>query len=257
MDPDPVLRSIKIKILQASAVAQEGHIPSAFSILDIIWALYHRVMKIDADQTANSDKFVLSKGHGSLALYGVLDELGLLDESPLWTFGQFGSALGGHPDRVKIKSVEASTGSLGHGLPFGVGIALAKKIGDNLGDVYVLIGDGESNEGSIWEAALIASHRKLSNLVCLVDANGSSDRALRMEPLAEKFEAFGWHVIRCDGPDAEQIVVALTTRSMDRPIAVIANTKKGNGLQEMENNPAWHHGAPKDQELVRFIEVVR
>jgi transketolase len=219
--------NLKQQIVQAAYDAGEGHIPSALSIVDIVSVLYDKILGPD-------DRFILSKGHGSLALYVVLFTKGMISKEQLITFGKYGSILGGHPDRNKVPGVVASTGSLGHGLPIAVGIALAKKIKGEPGRVYCLVGDGECNEGSIWEAAMLAVHHKLYNLTVVVDYNHSTDRALYLGDIADKFRAFGF-----GGPSS--------------PVADIVNTAKGNGCARMAD-PAWHHRIPNATELVEILK---
>lgn len=251
-----LLNSLRGNMLRASHDAGEGHIPSSLSILDILWCLYDRVLALEPfDQ--NRDIFILSKGHASLALYSVLAEKGFIESSALEDFGKFNSILGGHPDKSKITYVEASTGSLGHGLPIAIGMALAKKVQNLSGNVYVLVGDGECNEGTIWEGALLASHHALSKLCCIVDFNHSTDRALGMGSLVKKFEAFDWDVEEIDGHDHAQIISALNRfrdKEHIKPLCIIANTIKGKGLARMENNPEWHHKTPTVSELVELLQ---
>lgn len=244
---------LRREILIASASAGEGHVPSALSILDILWIEYSVIMSNQRARNEEIDRFVLSKGHGSLALYVVLSEIGVIDKSELGSFCQFDSKLGGHPDRLKIPGVEASTGSLGHGMPIAAGVALAKQIRGSEGRVVVLIGDGEANEGTIWETALIAAHRQLKNLVCVVDYNHSTDRALALGSIADKFVAFGWDISEIDGHNPTEIEGSLSRRKATRPLAVVANTIKGKGIKVMENNPAWHHAAPKMNEVENLL----
>jgi transketolase len=157
--------------------------------------------------------------------------------------------LGGHPDSNKLEQIIASTGSLGHGLPIAAGIAMAFKIRSLDGRIFCLVGDGECNEGTIWESALLASHHKLDNICCIIDFNHSTDRALSLGDLEKKFLAFGWHVISIDGHSHSQIADAYSFRAIEKPVAIIANTIKGKGVAMMENEPAWHHRNPTEQEL--------
>ena len=176
------MRTLREKVLTISTNAKEGHIPSALSVLDLMWVLYDRILKVDPKNTQwlARDRFVLSKGHASIGLYVVLAQKGFFPMSELENFAKFDSILGGHPDRNKIPGVEASTGSLGHGFPFGVGMALGLKMKKSASRVFVIIGDGEANEGAVWESALLASHHHLTNLCCIVDYNHSTDRALQI-----------------------------------------------------------------------------
>ncbi len=249
---------IKMKkaIVSLSTKAREGHIPSAFSILDILWVLYDQVMTYDHKDPEyfQRDRFLLSKGHAALGLYVILAEKGFFPVSDLDGFATFDSAFGGHPDLNKIPGVEASTGSLGHGMPMAVGVALGLSIQKNPARVFTLIGDGESNEGSVWEAVMLAAHHNLSNLCCIVDYNHSTDRALKMNDLEDKFRSFGWETCNIDGHDHDQIFQALKTRSKDRPIVIVAETVKGKGCKRMENNPEWHHKFPVENELAEIME---
>jgi transketolase len=200
------------------------------------------------------DRFVLSKGHASLGYYAVLEAFGFLDKGELATFCEYNSRLGGHPDRNKVPGVEASTGSLGHGLPMAVGMALALKIQNNPARVFCLVGDGEMNEGSMWESLLLAAHHKLNNLTCIVDYNRSTDRAVDISNLDSKFAAFNWETLNIDGHDQNAIRYALQAKSDIKPMAVIANTIKGKGCSIMENNPEWHHKSPTKDQLKEILE---
>lgn len=246
------IKNLKKIILETAYKAQEGHIASAYSILDILFVLYNSVMKTD-----NNDKFILSKGQASLALYAVLVEQGLIDGDGLLNhYCEYDSDFGGHPDRNKVKGVIASTGSLGHGLAMSVGLAMSESLNSSPGHIYCLIGDGEANEGSIWEAALLASNHQLSNLTCIVDYNHSTDRALNMGDIGDKFETFGWQVLSVNGHDHPEIKKALLVKPTSKPLCIIANTIKGNGCKTMENNPEWHHKAPNDQEYPLLLKEI-
>ena len=236
----------------------EGHIPSSLSILDIVWILYTRVLQFDSSKPSDSkrDRFFLSKGHASLALYVVLSKVGFFPKSELEHFAEYESILGGHPDRLKAPGLEASTGSLGHGFPQAVGAALALKIKEQSARVFVLIGDGETNEGTIWESALLASHHKLHNLVCILDFNHSTDRALEIGDMSAKFRSFGWDVKEIDGHDHEQIEAAMQKNSTIHPLLIVAHTIKGKGFKAMENNPEWHHKTPSESDLLKFLEEI-
>jgi len=247
---------IKRAIVHATANAGEGHIPSAFSVLDILWVLYDSILNIEPSKPEKDDRdrFILSKGHASLGHYAILSEKGFFPDIDLKDFAQFGSPLGGHPDRNKVPGVEASTGSLGHGFPMAVGVAMGLRIKKSTSRVFALVGDGECNEGTIWESALLAAHHKLTNLRCIVDYNHSGDRALLVGDLVAKFKSFGWESYAIDGHDHNAIYQALSTAPEDRPIAIIAKTIKGFGCSRMENNPEWHHKTPSPDELAEIIE---
>jgi transketolase len=250
------LRDLREQIIRAACAAGEGHIPSALSILDILWVLYREILSYDPSQPSDPerDRFVLSKGHASLGIYAILAERGFFPIEELKTFGTFRGRFGGHPDSLKVPGIEASTGSLGHGMPMAVGMALGLKIRESSPRVVCIVGDGECNEGTVWEAALLAAHHKLDNLTCIVDLNRSGDRALTLGDLPEKFRSFGWDVVEIDGHDHAQIKSSMTQYSGSSPRVVIANTIKGKGCSEMENNPAWHHKAPSLPELNRILE---
>jgi transketolase len=225
---------LKKRILEVALRDEMGHIPSAFSILDIIWVLYDKIMTPD-------DQFILSKGHGVMALYAVLEEKGLM----IWN-----EKLMGHPKRGG--HILASTGSLGHGLPMAVGLAKAKKIKGEKGRVFCLIGDGECNEGTIWESASLASHHGLDNLVVIVDQNHSSDRALDNKELLYKFYAFGFVGFEMDGHNHNQIYKTLDYEE-GRPIIAQANTTKGNGIKDLQL-PEWHNKKITKDDYNKFIK---
>ncbi len=243
------LRSIRRSIIETSFKAQAGHIPSALSIVEILYVMYGSVKKDD-------DIFVLSKGHGCLALYSVLAHFDLINKKDLENFCEYDSLLGGHPHRGKHKEFYCSAGSLGHGLPMSVGTALAKRISKSPGKVYCLIGDGESNEGTIWESFLLAKNLQLDNLVCIVDDNNSQTRSLPVYELENKIRNFGWNVVTVDGHDTRSLVSSLS--SSEGLSCVICKTTKGKGITDMENNTfAWHHGPPNNEEYEQFMEELK
>jgi|3_EtaG_2_1085321.scaffolds.fasta_scaffold54061_2 transketolase len=244
-------KKLRQKILRAAFESQAGHIPSAFSILEIIYLLYNNYL-------SEEDVFVLSKGHGCLALYAVFLHMGYLTEEEFYSFTRYDSKLGGHPHRGKHPKIYASTGSLGHGLPICVGTALAKKIAHADGKVFCLVGDGECNEGSIWESAMIADNLKLDNLICIVDDNSSQIRSLPSKGLASKFRSFGWRAIEvADGHSLTTLALALEQARCPAgiPTVLVCKTVKGKGVPEMEENMfAWHHGPPNEEQYKRFCE---
>lgn len=253
---EEVLKKLRRQIVLATIAANEGHIPSSFCVLEILWVLYDRVLRVDpADpRREDRDRFVLSKGHASLALYAVLAEKGFFPPPDMESFATHGSPLGGHPDRLKVPGVEASTGSLGHGFPISVGMALALRRKASPSRVFALVGDGEANEGTIWEAALLAAHHGLDNLTLIVDHNHSTDPALSLGDLAAKLRSFGWDTQDVDGHDAEALFAALTRPPADRPRAIVARTVKGYGSPKIQKEPgAWHHGAPKPGDLAEIL----
>jgi len=238
------------RIIDICFSKKEGHVASSLSVLDLVYCIYKDHITIN-----NKNKFVLSKGHASLGLYAILEHFNILTEQEsLETFCSFNSVLGGHPT-IKVSGVEASTGSLGHGMPISVGMALAKKIKNESGIVFCLIGDGEANEGTIWESALLASHHKLNNLCCILDHNGSTDRALSIGNMTKKFDAFDWSTICINGHNKKEIENALIISS-ERPRFILANTIKGFGVDCMCNNPEWHHKCPNEQEYNTIIKTL-
>jgi transketolase len=214
---------VQLEELMRQATGDEKHDEAAYSTLDVLWVLYHRILRYDPHNphSEERDRFVLSKGHGPTALYAVLAVKGFFPPSELSTFAQWESRLGGHPDRNKVPGVEASTGSLGHGLPMALGMALGLRLKKSDRRVFVLVGDGECNEGSIWEAALLAGHQQMSHLTCIVINNQSS--TLDLGNIAAKFAAFGWKATTIDGRDHEQIYAALASPDEKRPTVVVAN----------------------------------
>lgn len=247
------------KILHIMEKSQRGHFGAALSVMEIVRVLYDRILHYDARQPRwpERDRFIFSKGHGCLALYVVLAEKGFFPETELDRVCHFGAMLGGHPESGKIPGVEASTGSLGHGLPIGVGMALAARMDGRPYRVFVLIGDGESNEGSVWEAALCAGKHRLENLVVLLDYNrmqsyGSTGEVQDLEPLADKWRSFNFGVDEVDGHDPAQLELAIKKAPFlsGKPSVLICHTIKGRGFACAEGNPDWHHKAKISAEEV-------
>jgi transketolase len=241
------------EIIKVSHKSREGHIGSSLSILDILYVLYKHFITYSEDRNT-TNRFILSKGHASLGYYAVLSEFGLLDE-PIQNFCEFNSLVGGHPSD-KLKAVEASTGSLGHGLPIAVGIAMGYKIKKNTNRVFTIVGDGEMNEGSMWESLLLAANHNLNNLTCILDFNRSNDRALKLDNITQKVKSFNWNVIEIDGHNHEQIFEALNNTHTHQPTFIIASTIKGKGIPLMENNPEWHHKSPNDEQLTAILNSI-
>ena len=241
-----MLRQMAIDALDGGS---RGHIGSTMSLIEIFRVLYDDVMKFDANQPrlSNRDRLILSKGHGCIALYVMLAEKGFFDASELATFCKYDSILGGHPEFGHIPGVEASTGSLGHGLAIGVGMAYAARISKLDYNVFVVLGDGELDEGSVWESALAAGHHGLQNLTVVIDYNklqsyGPVSEIWNLEPLADKWNAFGFDAAEVDGHDIKELRNAMTPRSGNhRPRAIIAHTVKGRGVLFAEGDPNWHH----------------
>lgn len=237
-----------------------GHLGGEFSAIDILVTLYFAVLDVDAGDplAAERDRFVLSKGHSAAALYATLAESGFIDPEELSTFMAPLSRLNGHPDRNKVPGVETNTGPLGHGLPVAVGMALAARLDASRRRVFVLTGDGELQEGSMWEAAMAAGHFGLDNLTVIVDRNGlqqgdSTERTIRLEPLADKWRAFGWSVREVDGHDHEALLEALGSGPVEagRPTCVIAHTHKAHGISFAVDRVEWHHRVPTPAEFER------
>lgn len=257
MDIEQIAKDIRKTIYKIAHYAGGGHMGAAFSMADIISVLYFDgVLKYDATdpEWIDRDKFILSKGHACYALYAALAKAGYFPEEELWSVGKPGSRFGGHPRLYEIPGVEASTGALGHGLSFGIGIAYANKVDHKDSHVYVVLGDGECQEGSIWEGALSAPTLELDNLTVIVDHNklqamDELENIVRMKPFADKWKAFGWNVVEINGHDYGEIKKALLERKQEKPTLIVANTIKGKGVTFMENAPIWHYRMPNNEEL--------
>ena len=256
-------RRIRINALKAIHAAKSGHPGGSLSSADILATLYFGELNIDPKnpKMADRDKFVLSKGHAVPALYAALGERGFYEVNEMMTLRQVGSKFQGHPNMSKVPGIEMSTGSLGQGFSAAVGMAIAGKIDKNPGRVYALTGDGELQEGIVWEAAMQAAHRKLDNLVAIVDLNGLQIDGKVSEvkcvcPIDEKFRSFGWNVINVDGHNFEELTTAFdeAKKCGGVPTAIIAHTHKGKGVSFMEDNAGWHGKAPSDEELAAAIE---
>jgi transketolase len=252
-------------ILRAIINGGRGHIGPALSMVETIRVLYQNILKTDPKNPKweDRDRYILSKGHGCLAFYAVLAAQKFFDERELDKFCHFNSLLSGHPE-IKTTGVEASTGALGHGMPIGVGMALAIKNKRKSNQVFVHVGDGEINEGSVWEAAACADKHKLGNFNVIVDYNklqsaGPVENIQPMEPLKLKWESFGFNVLECNGHDVHQLKSIL--RNMydadDKPQLLIAHTIKGKGIKEAENNPSWHHKSKlSDEDLMSVTRAL-
>ena len=246
---------VRIGIIEGVHAAKAGHPGGSLSIAEILTYLYFKEMNIDPKDPKNPkrDRLVLSKGHAAPALYSVLAQRGYFSPDELITLRQIGSRLQGHPDMKHIPGVDMSTGSLGQGISAAVGMALSSKhFGDGY-NVYSILGDGEIEEGQVWEAAMFAANKGLSNLTAFIDLNnlqidGTIDEVNSAKPVDKKFEAFGWHVINIDGHNYAEIEAALAeAKTVDKPVAVIAQTIKGKGVSYMENAVNWHGAAPNDE----------
>ena len=246
---------IRMGIIEGVHSAKSGHPGGSLSITEILTYLYFKAMNIDPEnpKKADRDRFVLSKGHAAPALYSTLANRGYFDVELLKTLRHIGSILQGHPDMKHIPGVDMSTGSLGQGISAAVGMAVsAKHFGDDY-KVYAVLGDGEIEEGQVWEAAMFAGNKKLSNLTAFIDYNnlqidGTIEEVNSAAPIDKKFEAFKWHTITIDGNDFDQIEAALKeAETVDKPVAIIAKTVKGKGVSYMENAVNWHGAAPNDE----------
>lgn len=255
-------KELRQDILHTIFEAGSGHPGGSLSAVEILTSLYWKEMQHEpANPTnPNRDKFILSKAHACPVLYVVLAKCGYFPREELWTFRKIGSILQGHA-HIMTPGVEMSGGSLGQGLSFGVGSALAARLDSKKSRTYVLLGDGECDEGQIWEAAMSAAHYKLDNLVAIIDRNGiQNDRftneVMNLEPLPDKWRSFGWNTIEIDGHNFEDIIASLKTArsTKDKPTAIIAATVKGKGVSFMENNPGFHGKSPNEEELVRALD---
>ena len=253
---------IRVDIIKALNRAGSGHPGGSLSATDIITALYFGEMEIDpADpKKPGRDRFVLSKGHAAPAQYAALAERGYYPVEELMTLRKLGSKFQGHANMQKVPGIEMSTGSLGQGFSVSVGMALADKLDGSGARVYVLLGDGELQEGIVWEAAMAASHYGLDHLIAIVDWNGlqidgENDKVMTVKPIDEKFKSFGWNAEVIDGHDFEQIFAALdrAKASEGRPYAIIAKTVKGKGVDFMENKAGWHGKAPNEEEAKEAV----
>ena len=246
---------IRRSVVEMIGRARLGHIGGDFSVTDILTTLFFGVLRVDPAAPASPlrDRFILSKGHCAAALYSTLAMRGFFPVETLKTFVEPLSILNGHPNRRKVPGVEANTGPLGHGLPIGVGSAIAAKLAKADWRTFVVLGDGELQEGSNWEAAMCAGHRKLDNLVAVVDRNrlqqgARTEDTNQLEPLADKWRAFGWEVVACDGHDHAALYAALVSPH-ERPRCVVANTVKGKGVSFIEDRVEWHHKVPSPEQV--------
>jgi len=263
MKSEQLSNRIRAQVLRMTFSANASHVGSCLSIADILAVLYGNVLRVDSarpDQV-DRDRFILSKGHATAAVYAALTECGFFPKEWLETYCQNGSKLAGHIIRNGVPGVEVSTGSLGHGLSIGCGMALAGKGDKHPYRVVVLLGDGECDEGSIWEAALFAPHHRLDNLIVIIDHNkiqsfGTVKEVLDLEPLADKWRAFRWAVREIDGHNHEELKNVLTDIPFEigKPTCIIAHTIKGKGVSFMENQLAWHYKSPDEKQLHLALE---
>lgn len=257
MNSTQLAANFRAKVIEMSYAAKAAHLASALSCLDIVAVLFHSILRLDSENPkwTERDRFILSKGHAATALYAALEYKKFISEASLASYGQAGSLLEEHPS-PKLAGVEAATGSLGHGLPIACGVALAGKIKQQTYRTFVVMSDGECNEGSVWEACLFAAANKLENLCVFVDFNkwqatGRSQDVLALEPLADKFRSFGWLVHEVDGHDHSQLLHAICTPyiGIQKPTMIIAHTIKGKGVSFMEDDNNWHYRIPTAEEV--------
>jgi transketolase len=260
---EAVAKRLRRHIVTMIGAAASGHPGGSLSCVEILTALFFRMMNVDPRDPCqpDRDRFILSKGHAAPALYATLAEKGFFPTEELLTLRQLGSRLQGHPDRNCTPGVEMNAGSEGLGLSFGIGQALAARLDGRPYRVYVLLGDGECQEGQVWEAALFAHHHKVANLCAIVDRNriqlsGFTEDIIALDPLKEKWQAFGWQALEADGHSLVELLHALETarKTPGRPTVVIAKTVKGKGVSFMENNPEFHGKAPTPAELEQALK---
>jgi transketolase len=255
---------IRKRVVEIIYTAKSGHTGGSLSSIKIETALYFHVMNIDPKnpKMENRDRFILSKGHSVEALYAVLAAAGFIDDKVLNTYGHFDTILAGHPTN-KVPGVELNSGALGHGLSFGVGLAKAAKMDKKPYRTFVLMGDGEQGEGSVYEAAMSASHYKLDNLVAIIDRNelqisGRTEDIMSLEPMRQRWEALGWEVREIDGNNMEALINTFDSLSCNsgKPTMIIAYTTKGFGISYMEKIAKWHHGAPNEEEFAEAMAEI-
>jgi len=261
-----ISREIREKILIMHAKSNESHLGSSLSIVDILTVLYFQILNINPidPYEENRDRFILSKGHAASALYTVLAKRGFFEEELLDSFAENGGKISVHPERFSVPGVEASTGSLGHGLSIGVGIALSAKKDNKSFKTYILMSDGECEEGSIWEAAISASRFKLDNLVGIIDKNKwqayeRTDKIQNLSLLKSKWESFGWSCREVNGHNLQELIQVFRGIPFEvgKPSLIIADTIKGKGVPEIEDKMEWHYKSPKIDELEKFIKSLR
>ncbi len=263
MELKEIARNVRVDIINMLEKSQSGHPGGSLSAVEILTALYFKEMRVDPKnpKLEDRDRFVLSKGHATPVLYGTLAQKGFFPKEELDKFRKIDSMLQGHPDMKGIPGVDMTTGSLGQGLAAANGMALAGKLDNKDYRVYALIGDGESQEGLIWEAAMLAAHYKLDNITVFLDHNGLQIDGLNkdimdIEPIDEKFKAFGWHVLTIDGHSFDEILNAIEVakKTKEKPTMIIAKTHKGKGISFMEDQVGWHGKAPSAEEAAKALE---
>ncbi len=261
-------RFIREETVRLISVAKTGHYASAFSCAEILASLYYGVMRLHRGEPAwpERDRFVLGKGHAAVGLYPVLADWGFLDPELLDSYARLGNPLGDHPDMRRVPGIDFSSGSLGHALSAGLGMALGGRISGRDFNVFALLGDGEMHEGQVWEAAMAAAHHRTSKLTAIVDRNrysldGVVDEVIRIEPLQDKWRAFGWQVVEVDGHDVSELLPVLRSAAARpdgaEPLVVIARTVKGKGVSFMETEIGWHLGYLDADDERRALEELR
>jgi len=255
-----IAQELRRNVVQTIAAAGIGHVGGDFSVADILTTLFFGVLRLDPNQPQwpERDRLVLSKGHCAASLYSALAMRGFIPRALLSEFAKPLSPLNGHPNRRKVPGVEANTGALGHGLPFGVGCAIASRLAGAKWRTFVITGDGELHEGSNWEAAMAAGHRGLGNLTAIIDRNrlqqgARTEDTNRLEPLADKWRAFGWDVFEVDGHDHAVLYDTFTAPPSDKPRCIIAHTVKGKGVSFMEDRVEWHHKVPTPEQVAKAL----
>jgi transketolase len=258
------IRFMVVDVVYRIGAEYKAHVGGALSIVDMITCLYFNILNIDPKNPKwqDRDRFILSKGHACTALYVALALREYYDRKHLYVFRHIESILQGHPDMKKTPGIDMTAGSLGNGLGAGVGMALAARLDSKNYRTYVMLGDGEIQEGVVWEAAMTAGHYKLNNLIAIIDRNrlqstGSVESIMNVEPLADKFKSFNWDVVDIDGHSVGQIVNALTYHAKEGPLAVIANTIKGKGISFMEEDNSWHQRAISDEEYLQAMKDLK
>lgn len=262
-DLESFCRDVRRSILKMAHAGKSSHIGSSLSAVEILGTLYGRVMNIDArnPDDPKRDRFIMSKGHAAAVLYATLAHKGYFPMEWLDDYLHNGSQLAGHVTRKGVPGIEVSTGSLGHGLPIGSGFALAAKRSGLGHRIFVVLSDGECDEGSVWESAMFAAHHKLDNLTAVIDYNkiqsfGRVDETMGLEPLADKWTAFGWHAVEVDGHDPNALEAALSQHGPGLPVMVIAHTTKGRGVSFMEDRLEWHYRSLSDDLLEQALKEV-
>lgn len=260
--------NVRRNIVKMIHSAKSGHPGGSLSGVDILTVLYNKSLNIPLEWDKSTDfekrdRFILSKGHASPLLYSILAEYGIIKEDELLTFRKMGTNLQGHPSKGYIPGIETSTGSLGQGLSIGCGVAMGLKLDKNPANVVVYMGDGELQEGSCWEAFMQAGHRKLDNLIAIIDRNrlqidGCTEDVMALGDVSSKIKEFGWETLEIDGHNYQEIYDAIEkAKKSEKPFAIVANTIKGKGVSFMENQAGWHGKAPNDEQLMQALEELK